>query len=62
MSHISDEDRKLTACDGCGKRYPANVTSQGDIIPIGIGECRSCGGTQFTVLEDAGSQAFAVED
>lgn len=62
MGDTAENERDIAACNECGKTYPVSVSSEGDIMPIGIGECRSCGGDEFTVLEDTSSQAFAAED
>lgn len=55
MGHKSERDRDLGACDGCEKVYPVHI-SEDTITPIGIGECRSCGGTKFSLLEDDSTQ------
>ncbi len=62
MSHISEEDRKLAKCERCGKMYPVNVSEKGDVRPIGIGECRDCGGIGFTILESDSGDRLAAGD
>lgn len=61
MGHVSENDRTAGACDECGDVYPVHI-SEDNIIPIGIGECKDCGGTEFTLLGNDSSQASTAED
>ncbi|SFC30039.1 hypothetical protein SAMN05444422_106279 [Halobiforma haloterrestris] len=52
MSDDDSESRVVAACVDCGSVYAALSRSDG-IRPIGTRDgCASCGGTEFTTLEE----------
>lgn len=54
MPRITEIDRALGACDRCGEMYIVCISGK-DIIPIGISDCRECGGTEFSFRKDDSS-------
>lgn len=50
MSQTAEDDRAAARCEECGNIYTVTVHSEGDIVPIGVPNCRGCGGSEFTIF------------
>lgn len=61
MSHIADNDRAAARCDECGNIYTVTIHSGGEVVPVGVPNCRGCGGTEFTIFGDLGKELIETE-
>lgn len=56
MTHTAEDDRAAARCEGCGNIYTVTIRPEGEIQPIGVPNCRGCGGREFTIFGDLGEE------
>lgn len=44
MAHIAKDDCAAARCDACGNIYTVIIHPQGEMHPVGVPNCRGCGG------------------